>query len=584
MLILRIFFLLAILSGYSFYIKEKFEIAFSFSIATTISCLGSFLILSGILNILPLMIYMISIFGFALFINYIFRRKILKILSKKEKVIYASWLFLVLYLFFMVSKASLYSYDNFSHWATVVKSMLINNRFPNFEDNLVTFQAYPLASSVFIYYVLKLVGTSDSCYMLGQIILMLSFLITALEFINKKNRLFYLFAIAFFAFALSANVQIYDLLVDSLLAAAAFSLFSIGFYYGKEEKVKKVLILSIPFNIFLLNIKNSGIFFVFLFWIYLAVLLKKLKIEDRKKKKTNFVYLFINVFFSLFSLYLWKRHVNLVFVSGQTSKHAMSISNFRSILGQKSLGDILNIGKQMLISFFSFTNTSLMTMILISFIILVLAGRCFLLKDKKNGLLYVRKLFAIYLLFFIYLLAVFFMYVFSMPLYEAEQIAGFNRYILTIVIFIFGLFYLFLVKDHRLYKNKKLSLFIIMIITLSLIPIRTRLKNLIIRYEYKGKQKLEDLVERHQLPRRCKYLIYDKDMDLTYLEYMAGFEIWTDNLRAANKSNFEECLKDLSLYDYIIVLNPDDDCYKLLGKYIKNFDYLNKKEIYPLEN
>ena len=42
--------------------------------------------------------------------------------------------------------------DNFSHWALVVKTMLMNNRFPTFMDPLIKYQEYPLGSSAFIYY------------------------------------------------------------------------------------------------------------------------------------------------------------------------------------------------------------------------------------------------------------------------------------------------------------------------------------------------------------------------------------------------------------------------------------------------
>ena len=66
--------------------------------------------------------------------------------------------------------------------------MLLQDRMPNFEDTLIMFQAYPLGSSLFIYYVCKIVGTTEACFLWAQIILMLSALFSGLVFVTKKNR------------------------------------------------------------------------------------------------------------------------------------------------------------------------------------------------------------------------------------------------------------------------------------------------------------------------------------------------------------------------------------------------------------
>lgn len=38
-------------------------------------------------------------------------------------------------------------YDNFSHWALVVKNMLLTDRFPTFLDTRIIFQEYPMGSA-----------------------------------------------------------------------------------------------------------------------------------------------------------------------------------------------------------------------------------------------------------------------------------------------------------------------------------------------------------------------------------------------------------------------------------------------------
>ena len=52
-------------------------------------------------------------------------------------------------------------YDNFSHWAVVVKNMLITHRFPDAYSAMIDFKSYPLGSSSFLYYFCSVVGSEE---------------------------------------------------------------------------------------------------------------------------------------------------------------------------------------------------------------------------------------------------------------------------------------------------------------------------------------------------------------------------------------------------------------------------------------
>lgn len=64
-------------------------------------------------------------------------------------------------------------YDNFSHWALVVKKIIETNRFPNGFDEIITFKEYPLGSAIFIYFFTKFTNTNESTQMLAQAYMML---------------------------------------------------------------------------------------------------------------------------------------------------------------------------------------------------------------------------------------------------------------------------------------------------------------------------------------------------------------------------------------------------------------------------
>lgn len=84
-------------------------------------------------------------------------------------------------------------YDNFSHWALVVKQMLSTNRFPNFEDTVIVYQEYPLGSAAFIYYVAKIVGVAESVWMFAQAYMTLACILPIFIFCKKKTKFYLLF-------------------------------------------------------------------------------------------------------------------------------------------------------------------------------------------------------------------------------------------------------------------------------------------------------------------------------------------------------------------------------------------------------
>ena len=107
--------------------------------------------------------------------------------QKRELYFYSVFCVVLVYFSWLLRGSHFTTYDNFSHWAVVVKNMLLTDRMPNFEDSLISFQAYPLGSSLFLYYIGKLFGTVDACLIWGQMFLSLSAIFSVTAFLNKKD-------------------------------------------------------------------------------------------------------------------------------------------------------------------------------------------------------------------------------------------------------------------------------------------------------------------------------------------------------------------------------------------------------------
>ena len=148
-----LFFLSSI--GYWEFFRRKSNISVYFLPGFTVASQITILFIAGLLNCLEPAYIMLFVAGLILAVYYLITEK------KEFPVAYLNEGFIFLFgttcLCMIALKGSIFiHYDNFSHWALVVKNMLQTNRFPNFEDAVIDFQAYPLGSSIYIFYFTKL--------------------------------------------------------------------------------------------------------------------------------------------------------------------------------------------------------------------------------------------------------------------------------------------------------------------------------------------------------------------------------------------------------------------------------------------
>ena len=405
--IMRIALLCASMYGYMREAGRR--IAPELSIGFTFAAIGSVMTVAGVLNVLPEAAVLICAGGLACLVRGI---------AKDRRMPPLNWGVAFLAVMCAVLTARLYGLllihnDNFSHWGVIVRHMLVKDRLPNYADPYIWYQSYPPGSAAFIYYCLKITGVrAEWAQMLAHWMCaagMLSGLFCLAKGVPAKLACF---AGAMLVFCGDNNFN--QLLVDSTLALVTAEAVCFCVYYRRDLRKKAPYL--IPWLTYLIALKNSGGLFV--------------------------LYALILVFFwggfkrgavcavpPLMMLLIWNRHVSYVFESGMTTRHSMSIDNFRRMLSAKKPGSVNSIVRQLLQRVFSLTNEYLA--VLIFSIALFILAMILLRRDRliRGLLIYGAAAYAIYMA------GTLGMYIFTMPEGQAVQLASYDRYHGTISMF-----------------------------------------------------------------------------------------------------------------------------------------------------
>lgn len=315
-------------------------------------------------------------------------------------------------------------YDNFTHWALVVKQMLLNDRFPNFQDVVISYKSYPLGSASFIYYVCRLTQNSESAQMLAQAYMVLTCILPLFAFLKQH----YVLGTAMIALigniVLTYDVRITDLLVDSLLGAAGIALVlfaAMGFDPQDKEHCKGWRVLcAAPMMAALYLIKNAGLFFAAIAVVILVIRCRGSRAQMGRAAST--------LLLPLGAVLLWKRHCEYVFLNPNASPHSLSLEYYQEVSSQKTSQDIWKILENLLRK--AGQGCGLWMLLLW---IVVLGGITLLFGRKyfKKYLCFTGTAIALYAG---WIAGLFGTYVYSMPTSEALVLAAFSRYQGTILV------------------------------------------------------------------------------------------------------------------------------------------------------
>ena len=552
--------LLVSMTGCLLYMTGRYRIRLEFAPALYMALGSSLMFAAGILNVMPQMVWALFAGGFGLLA--VSRKRGYRF-SKRDVILYGGFLGLLVWFWWLMRGAHFTSYDNFSHWATIVKCMLRTDRLPGFADTVIRFQSYPPGSSLYIYYVCRILGTAESCFLWAQAGMLSAFLFCLAAFVSKKNWYGICFPVLYGIWALSANNTIYELRVDTLLPLAGVAAVAIIYYYRK--KPDKAQGCAGVLFVLLVNIKNSGVFFfgagvVFLL-VYAGPYIRRHKLY------------FVNTCLlpPLAAVFLWKRHVALVFPEGMSSKHAMSIENYGQQIAKKTTEDILQIGLEILGRFVSPEHVEVWMMLLVTLLLLTLL----LAGQPVSGV--IRLAAASWSWLAVYTVSLYGMYLFSMPSGEALLLASYDRYILSVLIFIYGMIVIYMLQaldshrdsgkslaDGTKKKSVREKAAFLAAVILMLCPVAyggARARTLVRQpsFETTKRAGLQKLIREAGIREGDSCFIYcgGPDYDRRYLFYLTRYELWTADVLSVMESSFEEQKQLIKDYDYLIIWDND---------------------------
>lgn len=553
----KLIILLLSLLGYIFYTHRK-GVALCFSPILAISSLSLAMFLAGLMNIMPLAAAGLLAVGLLLLFHTIHSRQF----SLSKEHLYVGIFFLVSYFFFAfrLRHTQVSWYDNFSHWAMVVRDMLKTDHLPNFTSYLIDFQSYPTGISGFIYYICKILDGTEGSMLFGQFLVLLSCLCTLFAFIKSPPRsIFSTFVILMgAAYLLTVCVPITELCVDTLLSLLAIASFSIILYY-KDDRPKAWVCTAIIMS-FLTLVKTSGMFFAMMHSLLLLLMeLQAAKSQNTPVKLRRLVLLLaLTIGIPLFGYYLWNRHVAVSFYAGNMSKHSLSPAYLISIFKSKTSGQIQLLIHNFLhrLTYFDSAFTAI-----VSFPTVFLLGILW----KKIGLRkpagYDISLFAWCIFCYVcYLVGMLGMYLFAMPYGEAVELASFGRYLLTITSYMIGITLIYLLNamgtDMDQHHLVKLTAAILVCFLLFVTPVRVSPifsgNNILTEKKLLSSAKNDYGVADESL---C-YITGEGDFSLLY--YLARYELWSGNLVFGDGPSVEEYSQFIEDYEFFIVVEETD--------------------------
>ena len=418
---IRLAMLLLSFFGYWEYFRANHKINVYCAPVFTIAVQFVILLAAGILNCLEVAVIAVYSVGFLLLLS-MFRKEKWGILAPYWNLGYLYYAMSFVAVGAAVFGKEFTQIDNFTHWATVVKTMLSTDRFPSFMDTAIEFTSYPLGSSAMIYYFCRLTDDAEYIMMLAQAFFVIS-AILPLFACCKKNSVPYTVLVAVMTgFLLCYNVPLTELLVDTLMPVAGMAtVVFIYIHYVSNRNEEYSLSYALPLLLWTMNIKHAAMIYT-----AFALLILFLAVRKRKAAGKQCLYLCGAV---VLAKVLWSRHCDYVFGDVSLSKHALSLRWFRMILDSKSKESILNTVKITLEG--ALQRTEYLWLGLWLLLLGLLVWRLLGEKRKLAGTCFAGMA----VLYAVYTVGVTAMYVFSMP--EHEIMASFSRYMRTMDIAVY---------------------------------------------------------------------------------------------------------------------------------------------------
>lgn len=603
-IVLRFFLFCLSTYGYRIYIERKFGYPSKLSLIVIFCANIIVLYIASLLGFLYGTAIAMFLIGIILFILNLFKHKNdskIRLFSLDLARIWMIGYFLIFSIILLQS--SLVHYDNFSHWALIVKYLITEASLPTAATGIVSFTSYPIGSSLFVYYVSLIVGYYEGVMLLGQFMLIMAALYSLFSVIRDSSRALMVssmfLTIALFNY-FNIAIRMNNLLVDFLLPLLALAAIS-GIYVLRRNfllsSVHTAILLAV-----LAIVKNSGLFFVLIVLVYYLYT----SIKNFNKEYSKIMYLLgigSTVVFSFLTFILWDLHVENTFTE-EVSKHSVNIGSYQDIFAEKTneiTTQIIHTFTSTVIDWHSLSTQGII------FVNVIFIGAYLIIRvgfKRKNSL--IKMLFLTDAIVILYYIGILGMFLFSMPIEEALVLAGFERYASSMVIFSLGILSITLVQEmdsllyeqtiamrnHRSYKSIKTKKYYqyssILLLFFSTGLILSESNGMMFsnkNYENEIPYLIKNITGDNQDLNNASYLIVSADkesIDSYYTQYVGKYYLYSNQVDAIE--NFiisdEEFISTLSNYDYIVVID-EHYTFNALAKKILNINI--KQQVYSSE-
>ena len=565
--------------------NKKIEQTLFFSIFSYILILFAF----GIIGILKIGFISIMVLNFLAFIYNVYYGLKNKDKINKNFFTIGLILFLISYCFIVWQSLGRLAtaWDEFSHWALVVKNMYGLDNLGIGTDSTVMIKDYLSGTSLFQYFCIKLCGEyKESMLYVGMDLIIVSLILPIFSKFDKKNNFigFILYFVLLFLPTFFYPTIFSSLYVDAVLGLTfAYSLYS---YFSNRKKDLcsfDVINLMISYAM-LIFIKDFGI--VLLLISFSIVLIDNIfvrnKFDYKKILKQNYLIL-VTPIPALVIKYMWGivLRINGVISDGSTSNIFHTLKNVLSFhLVDYQLETTGNFIRA------SFTNNLTATLIPITYIIalliVIIIGYYVLQNTKKNDSSTIKLLITFVVLGGIgYAGLLCLAYISFFSEYEAVRLASFNRYMSTYAL---GAIYVAIaIYVNFAQNNKSLGNFAIILFGLFVINFNfSTLLNMTVfarstvnaadlgRLEYKI---FDDKMDKYLDENDYTYFVSTNDNGIDYyiaryeltpnkmsnLEWSIGLPYSDEDIWTVYKSTDEWRDELLDEYDYVYLYDIDEE-------------------------
>lgn len=239
-------------------------------------------------------------------------------------------------------QSPLVHYDNFSHWAVMVKFMVFTGRLPGASDHLISFTSYPPATALFITQFVHWVGFSDGAMLVAQFILIWGAAYAIFAGLRDRSRALTSFALCFtlaISFVFNVAIRLNNLLVDYVLPIVTIAAL-VGIFVYRKRPILLCAHVAIFVSVLLL-VKNSATFFVIMIGAYFLYTLITNHHWHWRRLITVPIQFAASIGAGVLPFVWWQRHVKQTFT---VSKHQISTQAYAKQLSGESQQALLKIG------------------------------------------------------------------------------------------------------------------------------------------------------------------------------------------------------------------------------------------------